>query len=80
MAVHEHMVALREHGLQDGCERCAEQAQRPFETLDHENILALIARVKERLEPRSEHEATAMRKVRDALDDARFLKEIGALD
>ena len=52
-----------EFGLADGCPRCAEQAEHPFESLDDGNLRALYSRVVGEQEPRSAAEAAAMRVV-----------------
>ncbi len=49
------------YGLADGCPRCAEHAEHPFESLDSENLRALISRLNLDSPPRSENEARAMR-------------------
>ena len=49
-----------EFGLADDCERCAQHAEHPFDSLDNDNLRRLYYRVVEEQEPRSETEATAM--------------------
>jgi hypothetical protein len=83
MASHTHRPAIREHGLQDDCERCAEHAQHPFESLDDDNLLALIARTSAWMRdegdtlPRSDNEHAAMRLVEQAIMSARTMARLG---
>ena len=69
MSVHNHPPAIREHGLQDDCPRCAEHAERPEMSLDDGNLRNLVERTQgwmsdgENCYPRSETEATAMRAI-----------------
>lgn len=44
MPTHNHPPAIREHGLQDGCERCAAHAVNPCASLDDDNLTALVRR------------------------------------
>jgi len=62
------------HGLADGCPRCDEHAERPFDSLDDDNLRALVLRVRDDLPGRSNNEMLAMRRVRDALLVARRLE------
>lgn len=71
-------------GLSDGCERCGEIAERPFENLDDENLAALIARTRAWLDDdedavaRSSNEHRAMRIVETALMHRRALDRLEA--
>ena len=78
MSIHTVHPPSHTHGLADGCERCAEHACHPFETLDDDNLRALVARAKdwENNRPRSENEATAMRKVETALEQQRRIQKL----
>jgi hypothetical protein len=57
----------REHGLHDGCPRCAEHAAKPFDGLDDENLGMLVGRVACNMEPRSVLETEAMARIVDAM-------------
>jgi len=84
MSSHNHPAAIKEHGLQDDCPRCAEHADHPERSLDEPNLKALIERTQgwaEDLfgfEPRSETEAVAMRLVEGHIVFARLAKMVGA--
>lgn len=67
MTAHTPHPDTHEYGLADGCPRCAEHAEHPFESLDAANLAVLVHRLAVGLGPRSENEARAMR----ALDDHR---------
>lgn len=84
MATHTHLPAIAEHGLQDGCERCAEHASHPFASLDNDNLRALVERTCRWLDdddqeaaPRSQTELAAMRCVEEVLLGARRILRIG---
>jgi hypothetical protein len=85
MATHTHPADVREHGLQDDCERCEEMAKQPFETLDDDNLTVLIGRTKSWMAdesgvfPRSTNEAVAMRVVESAIRSARTIDRLEAL-
>jgi hypothetical protein len=66
-----------EHGLADGCPRCAEHAAHPFLELDARNLQQLAERCDQRLEPRGELEAIAMAQMQNALTQARYLHRCG---
>lgn len=73
MASHEYHPDSHEHGLADGCARCREHSEHPFETLDDRMLLALYERTllwrvgARGGEARSENEGAAMRIVETAL-------------
>ena len=59
-----------EHGLADDCPRCAEHAEHPLDSLDTENLRALLARINADYAPRSENEARAMQNLERTMRDA----------
>jgi len=65
--------SIRENGLADGCPRCGEHAEYPFEGLDDGNLDNLINRVVDKETPRSTQEAIAMAKASDAMTKATVL-------
>lgn len=67
---------IETHGLADDCERCEEHAQHPLRTLDTPNLRALMERVEQKQEGRSENEKTAMANVRAAMDQAGVLADV----
>jgi len=77
---HNHHPAIREHGLQDNCERCAEIADDVFIGLDDDNLMLLVARtrawMKDREYPRSDTENRAMRNMEKTLRNADRLYRI----
>ena len=77
---HNHHPAIREHGLQDNCERCAEIADDVFIGLDDDNMMLLVARtrawMKDREYPRSDTENRAMRNMEKTLRNADRLYRI----
>ena len=77
---HNHHPAIREHGLQDNCERCAEIADDVFIGLDDDNLMLLVARtrawMKDREFPRSDIENRAMRNMEKTLRNADRLYHI----
>lgn len=81
MSVHNRHPSIREHGLADGCERCDEHAANPFNTLDDENLRALVnltlAWMGDQDMPRSRAELKAMRVVEQAVRYARVLNRLG---
>ena len=84
MSAHSFHPDSHTHGLADDCPRCAEHAEHPFETLDDENLRALVARVKvwandttfDPTFPRSENEAKAMQIIETALNQQRRLARL----
>ena len=68
---HNHHPAIREHGLQDNCPRCAEIADDPWIGMDDDNLLLLVARtrawMKDQEYPRSDTELKAMRNTEQTL-------------
>ena len=71
MSTHTIHPDTHEHGLADGCPRCAEHAERPLDGLDQKNIASLIARVRGHEEPRSANEYRAMYQLEKAIMGAR---------
>ena len=77
MTTHIVHPSIRENGLADGCPRCGEHAERPFEGLDDGDMESLIDRVVDRATPRSTQEAIAMAQVMNAIAKATVLWERG---
>ena len=81
-ASHNHPPCIREDGLQDGCDRCAEHAHGLLE-LDDQNLGALIERTRLWMKdegdcyPRSNTERDAMRLVEKHLVFARVIERLG---
>ena len=73
MTVHTPHPRSHEHGLADGCPRCAEHAEYPFDGLDEENLTVLVERLTKRLPARSANEAGAMGQVKAIMQKARML-------
>lgn len=74
---------IHTHGLADGCPRCEEQAGMPFETLDDDNLIALVERTgrwmndeTEDALARSRNEQRAMSLVEVALVHRRMLDRL----
>lgn len=67
MSSHGPHPPTHEHGLADGCERCAEHAERPLDALDDVNLGHLIDRVLDGSDDRSDVERTARIGVEQAL-------------
>lgn len=63
MASHSYHEDIKEAGLADGCERCAEHASHPFASLDDENLRLLVQRFLDGGEARTENEAIALLQV-----------------
>jgi ribosome-binding protein aMBF1 (putative translation factor) len=84
MTVHTPHPLVIEHGLVDGCDRCAEIAQDPFNHLDAQNLRDLMQRTKQfqkdEISPRSENEWIAMRQMEVALNHARIIRELEVFD
>jgi len=59
-----------EHGLADGCPRCAEHAEHPLYALDLENQRNLLERINMEWAPRSENEARAMESLTRAMRES----------
>jgi hypothetical protein len=80
MTMHTRHPDSPEHGLADGCERCAEHAAHPFESLDDGNLTALIERtrlwMRDEEFPRSDNEAKAMSVVETALSHQAVLARL----
>lgn len=77
MTAHIGHPSIRENGLDDGCPRCSEHAERPFHGLDDGNMESLIDRIADQAEPRSVNEAMAMSKFKDAMAMATVLWQRG---
>lgn len=81
MATHLHVASILEDGLQDDCERCAEHAEQPFNTLDDSNLSALIERTqawkKNEAMPRSDTELAAMRYAERSIHESQILFRLG---
>ena len=69
--------SISEHGLANGCERCAEIAINPFAGMDTANLATLVERTRRWMRdeefPRSIAEAVAMGAVEDAIRRADIL-------
>lgn len=77
MTAHNVHPSIRENGLADGCPRCAEHAERPFDGLDDGNLENLMDRIVDKSDSRSTNEAMAMGKVADAVVKATTLLRLG---
>ena len=83
MNSHNHPPAIKEHGLQDDCPRCAEHAEHPGYSLDDRNLRDLVERTQgwlvddENCDPRSKMEAKAMRSIEGHLVFVRNAKRAG---
>ena len=73
MTMHRSHPDSHTHGLADGCPRCAEHAEYPFDGLDERNLAALVNRLTQHLPARSANEAGAMGQVRAVMQKARKL-------
>ena len=79
MSSHGPHPSILEHGLADGCERCAEIACDPFAGLDDTNLILLVNRTRGSMAfPRTDTEAIAMRNIATTLVRVRQLQRIGA--
>lgn len=82
MATHSLHKLVNAAGLADGCPRCDEIAEQPFEALDDENLADLVARTRgwmnddEDCLSRSRNEHKAMRIVEKALVCKRVLDRL----
>lgn len=84
MASHTLHPDSHEHGLADGCPRCAEIATDPFSTMD-DHLLALlhsrtVAWMRDEEFPRSDTERDAMRVMEETLSRVRHLRRLGFLE
>jgi len=77
MTAHIVHPSIRENGLADGCPRCGEHAEYPFEGLDDGNMESLIDRIASQDESRSVNEDDAMRVVSKAMGRAQVLYQRG---
>lgn len=78
-------ASIYEAGLADGCARCHEQAGMPFETLDDDNLIALVERTErwmrdesENALARSKNEQRAMSIMEEAIVRGRMLDRLVA--
>ena len=80
MTMHSRHPDSHTHGLADDCERCAEHAAHPFESLDDVNLATLVERTRLWMQdeefPRSENEKKAMRVIEQALVHQRILARV----
>ena len=65
MTAHIVHPRIREYGLADGCPRCAEHAEAPWNTLDDRNLADLAERAVWRSPVRSHTEGLALDRVRE---------------
>ena len=85
MTTHIQHPRIVDHGLVDGCDRCAEIAADPFIYLDDDNLRALVHRTRLWMRdqdgsfPRSNTERDAMRLMETTLRRVEMLRMIGAL-
>lgn len=77
MTIHTQHPSISEHGLADGCPRCKEHGEHPFEGLDDTNIERLIDRIADEADSRSISEDNAMRVVGKAILRANALYRLG---
>ncbi|KKL54079.1 hypothetical protein LCGC14_2269050 [marine sediment metagenome] len=77
MTAHIVHPSIRENGLADGCPRCKEHSEYPFEGLDDGNMENLIDRIASQDESRSVNEDDAMRVVSKAMGRAQVLYQRG---
>jgi hypothetical protein len=76
MATHYHKEDILTDGLQDDCERCAQHAAHPVDSLDDKMLMILYERVRDNEVARTDNEAIAMRNLREVLRAALRLREI----
>ncbi len=76
MTAHAVHPDSHENGLADGCPRCAEHAENPLASLDARNLRELVRRAVEDEPARSEAEALATARVREALERAGKIAEV----
>lgn len=82
MSTHTHHPPIETHGLADACVRCVDISESPFDSLDDDNLEALIVRTQQWMndEPdavaRSKTEQRAMSIVEKALTHRRILNRI----
>lgn len=73
VATHNDHPSIRDSGLADGCPRCKEHAEYPFEGLDSGNMESLIDRIADGTDSRSVNEDDAMRVISKAMGRAQVL-------
>lgn len=82
MSTHAAHPLVIQHGLADGCDRCAEIAADPIANLDSANLKDLLVRTrmfqKDGISPRSGNEWVAIRQMEIALNRARIIAELEA--
>ncbi len=78
MTIHTIHPDPHTHGLADGCPRCDQLAEHPFEGLDDRNLQELIRQVQTDAWPRSDAEALAMSHVRGVMRLAARLDRLQA--
>lgn len=82
MPSHSYHAPIPTHGLADGCVRCLQHAEHPFDSLDDDNLLDLVERTirwmddDEHSVARSRNEQKAMTIVSDALTHRRILDRL----
>lgn len=85
MASHIYHGSIGTHGLFDGCNRCLQHAEHPFDSLDDDNLADLIDRTKRWMadDPasvaRSKNEQKAMTQVADVLQKRAILDRLEAV-
>lgn len=77
MTVHDPHDSTLQVGLVDGCDRCAEHAEHPFDSLDDKHIVQLATMVMARTYPRTNNEAKALRIIEKVILSAQRLKNLG---
>lgn len=79
MTTHSMHHDRHEEGLADGCPRCKEHGEAPFNDLDDQMLGALVLRVEDwdNNYPRSGNEATAMRAIERVMLQAGALVRVG---
>jgi hypothetical protein len=77
MSQHTYHPDSHEYGLADECPRCEEHGRHPIESLDGANLNALVERVRNDEESRSENEAAAMRVIENLLRQVERLRSVG---
>lgn len=68
--------SIKEEGLNDECERCAEHAEHPFSSLDDSNIIFLTERVTGGFNARTINEGKAMSQIYEVINHYNRLKKL----
>lgn len=76
ISIHGPHPPIAWNGLADNCDRCDDQARRPFENLDRQVLAELLHRVERKLPPRSVNERIAMNVIKDVLWRAEVLASL----